>query len=96
MPTHAETDQFKRDVKNLTAEQRKEFNRDLKKFIEDVTRGEFRSGLRVKGVQGADGVFEMSWAGDGRCTFEYGAEIIPGETHIVWRRCGTHDVLDKP
>lgn len=32
----------------------------------------------------------MTWAADGRATFEYGQEIRPGEPHIIWRRIGTH------
>lgn len=53
-------------------------------------------GLRVKRVQGARGVFELTWAPDGRATFEYGREVQPGEPHIVWRRIGTHAVLRQP
>jgi hypothetical protein len=47
----------------------------------------------VKGVQGAPGVFEMSWANGGRATFEYGREIRAGEPHIIWRRVGTHSIF---
>jgi hypothetical protein len=50
----------------------------------------------VKGVQGHPGVFEMTWAPDGRATFVYGAELISGEKHIVWRRIGPHDILKQP
>ena len=38
----------------------------------------------------------MTWAPNGRATFEYGDEITKGEPHVVWRRVGTHDVLDQP
>jgi hypothetical protein len=38
----------------------------------------------------------MTWAADGRATFEYGQEIRPGEPHIIWRRIGTHDVFRQP
>jgi hypothetical protein len=37
-------------------------------------------GLRVKGVQGAEGVFEMTWADDGRATFEHGSAVHVEET----------------
>jgi hypothetical protein len=38
----------------------------------------------------------MTWAADGRATFEYGQEIRPGEPHIIWRRIGTHDIFRQP
>ena len=55
-----------------------------------------RPGLRVKPVQGHVGVFELNWADDGRATFMYRPEIRPGETHIVWRRIGSHEILRRP
>ena len=58
--------------------------------------GRFRRGLRVKAVQGAPGVFEMSWAPDGRATYQHGDERRPGEPHIIWRRIGTHDIFVHP
>jgi hypothetical protein len=39
----------------------------------------FRPGLRVKGVRGAAGIFEMTWADDGRATFEYGDAIVAND-----------------
>lgn len=33
---------------------------------------------------------------DGRATFMYGPEQIPGEPHIIWRRIGGHDIFDHP
>jgi len=41
-------------------------------------------------------VFEMSWAAGGRATFELGREIRAGETHVIWRRIGTHDIFSSP
>ena len=66
-------------------------------FVEDLRQGrQFRNGLRVKGVKGAPGIFEMTWADDGRATFEYGQPVIPGQPHVIWRRVGTHDIFDAP
>jgi hypothetical protein len=63
-------------------------------FVENlVGGGQFREGLRVKGVQGAAGVFELTWAPDGRATFGYG-ESVPREAHVIWRRVGTWESLD--
>jgi hypothetical protein len=47
-------------------------------------------------VQGYPGVWEMTWAADGRATFEYGQEIYPSEHHIIWRRIGTHAIFRQP
>jgi len=38
-------------------------------------------------------MWEITFAPDGRATFAYGEEVIPGTPHIIWRRIGTHDVL---
>jgi hypothetical protein len=56
----------------------------------------FRPGLRVKAVRGARGVYEMTWAPDGRATFSYGDERRPGEAPIIWRRVGGHDIFGQP
>lgn len=53
------------------------------RFI-DALRGTppaFPPSLRVKRVVGASGVWEMTYAPDGRATFAYGIEIVPGEPH---------------
>ncbi len=96
MPTFAQTDRFRRDLANLTAAQKAAFRAAAAKFVADLKSGDFRPGLRVKGVQGAAGVFEMTWADDGRATFMYGSPVVEGETHIVWRRIGTHGILTRP
>lgn len=31
-----------------------------------------------------------------RAAFRYGSEQIPGETHIIWRRVGGHDIFAQP
>ena len=96
MPTFAQTDRFRHDFAKLTAAQRGAFRTAAAKFVADLPSGSFRPGLRVKGVQRADGVFEMTWADDGRATFEYGSAVRAGQTHIVWRRIGTHDIFTRP
>ena len=61
-----------------------------------ATPPEFAPALRVKRLQGSPGVWEVTFAPDGRATFSYGKEIRPGEPHVIWRRVGTHDVLRDP
>ena len=64
--------------------------------MEAGRRSRLRSGLRVKGVKGTPGVYELRWAADGRATFSWGAEVVPGQRHIIWRRCGDHEILKQP
>ena len=55
------------------------------------------TGLRVKRVQGARGVWEMTWsfAGpDGRATFEW--TEIDGKPAVRWRRVGGHAIFSAP
>ncbi|MEU0022604.1 hypothetical protein ABZ173_33690 [Streptomyces rochei] len=96
MPTYEATPRFTADHHRLTPEQRRRFRQAVSAFVDDLRTGRFRAGLRVKGVQCAQGVFELTWDGDGRATWSYGPPIVPGERHIVWRRVGTHDILAGP
>ncbi len=96
MPTYACTESFRRDFAALTPEQKAAFRRAIEHFVEDLPSGRFRKGLRVKGVRGARGIYEMTWAGDGRATFEYGPPVREGEVHVIWRRIGTHGILRNP
>jgi hypothetical protein len=50
----------------------------------------------VKRVQGTREIFEMTWAKDGRATFQFGDELRPGEPHVIWRRIGTRDIFESP
>jgi hypothetical protein len=68
----------------------------MEKFVHDLRHGGFRAGLRVKRVRGRPGVWEMTWASDGRATFSYGRSVYNEEPHIIWRRIGTHDNFDNP
>lgn len=96
MPTFEWQDRFSLDLSKLDPAQREAFTIAVRQFVEDLERGSFRKGLRVKSVQGAAGVWEMTWAGDGRATFSYGDERRPGHRHVVWRRIGTHAVFRAP
>jgi hypothetical protein len=97
MPTYDVEPRFLRDYARLTNEQRVLFAAAYKKMVADLrASGGFRKGLRVKGVQGHSGVYEMTWAPDGRATFTYGTSPHPGDTHIIWRRIGGHEILQNP
>jgi hypothetical protein len=97
VPTYFQVDRFQKDWLLLDEEDKARFRAAAKQFIEDLEGGgHFRKGLRIKGVQGAKGVYELTWAPDGRATWEYGEEVSPGVPHIVWRRIGTHDIFKTP
>ena len=95
MPTFSLTDQFRRDFAGLTAAQKAAFRAAAAKLAVDLPSQSFRPGLRVRGVQGAAGVFEMTCADDGRATFEYGS-VREGETHIIWRRVRSRTIFTRP
>lgn len=98
MPTHDEEPRFLREFFALPQARQRLFRRALRLMVEDMkNRRPFRPGLRVKGVQGHPGVFEMTRdMPDGRATFAYGPERMPGEAHIIWRRIGSHDIFKQP
>jgi hypothetical protein len=96
VPTYEVEPGFYREYAHLTPAQRAAFKRAVREMIEDLrARKTFRPGLRVKGVQGHAGVFEMTWASDGQATFHYGRPRQQNEAHIVWRRIGNHEIFDR-
>ena len=96
MATWEKTDRFLSDYEDLSANQRNAFMSAVRDLVEDLPSRQFGSSLRVKGVQAAPGVFEMSWADDGRATWQYGPEVMKGQPHIIWRRIGRHDIFANP
>lgn len=96
MPTFEVTRPFRRDYARLTLQQKATLFAAVRRFVQDLRSGMFRRGLRVKAIRGAAGIFEMTWAPDGRATFQFGPPVTRGEVHVIWRRCGTHDVRDTP
>jgi hypothetical protein len=95
MPTFETLPRFERDWKNLTRQQQALFRKVITEtFVPDLAAPDrpFRQGLRVKGVAAHPGVFEMTWDNDGRATFSYGEERVPGQPHVIWRRIGTHAI----
>jgi hypothetical protein len=97
-PTYQRSLRFQRDMRKLSGEQRRAFLAARDEFVDGLRQRppEFTPALRVKRVQGAEGIWEMSWAADGRATFRYGAEILAGQPHVVWLRIGKHAILDDP
>ncbi|MFE0776790.1 hypothetical protein [Streptomyces sp. NPDC058861] len=98
MPTFETLPRFTTDLDRLTPAQRHRFRRAvLEAFVPDLRTGRaFHPGLRIKGVRCAPGVYELTWAPDGRATWCYGRARIAGDRHIVWRRIGTHGIFARP
>lgn len=96
MPTWSKTESFQKDYARLSTTDKKKFKAAVAGFVADLKAGGFRKGLRVKGIKGAEGIFEMTWAKDGRATFQYGREIRPKTPHVIWRRCGDHAIFKNP
>lgn len=97
-PTYSVAARAAREYAKLTPQDRALFNRARTAFV-DALRADPSSlphNLRVKRVTGHDGIWELTWAGDGRATFEYGDEQIPGQPHVCWRRIGSHSILSDP
>jgi hypothetical protein len=94
VPTFATTPRFRRDLKALAPERRTRFEKIVcEEFVSDVDANLWRSGLRVKRVQGVPKVWELTWAPDGRATWEFGTLIRDGVRHVIWRRVGTHGIF---
>ncbi|MGK5628576.1 hypothetical protein [Streptomyces sp. URMC 123] len=98
MPTYETLPRFTTDLQHLTPAQRRRFLRVVREaFVPDLRSGrQFRPGLRIKRVRCAPGVYELTWAPDGRATWSYGPEVVRGDHHIVWHRIGTHSILNRP
>ena len=98
MPTHEEEPRFLREFARLTPQQRAAFLATMHEMVEDLRAGRpFRNSLRVKHVQRAPGVYEVTWEWpDGRATFHYGPERHAGDPHVVWRRIGGHEIFTNP
>lgn len=108
MPTYERTDSFKRDYKSLSADERVAFRGAVDDFVADLTAIEngvpgasFRGALRVKPMQANPGIWEMTWAGDGRATFDMTSSTVATVggapmRHVVWRRIGTHAIFGNP
>ena len=96
-PTYELEPGFAREFARLPREHQRAFRQAVVKLIAALKNGDAAPrSLRIKRVQGTRDVWEMSWSGDGRATFRYGAERKPGETHVIWLRVGGHEIFSRP
>jgi hypothetical protein len=106
MPTFEATSRFWSEFDSLSADQQEAFARARQQFIRALKRwevggcegrAEFPAALRVKPVKGRRGIWELTWAGDGRCTWEFGTSLREEPScHILWRRIGSHEIFRDP
>ena len=92
MATFETLPRFEANWLALTVEQQVRFRKAvLEAFELDLALPDrhFRPGLRVRELAGCPGVYEVAWSDDGRATFSYGAERVPGQPHIIWRQIGS-------
>ncbi|MCE5230071.1 hypothetical protein LLG95_10800 [bacterium] len=95
MPTYYASKLFKRNFEKLTPGQKLLFMKAVASLVKSLEQGRFDKMLRVKRFQGEEGVWEMTWAPNGRALFRYGKEINPGDPHVIWLNVGGHDIFDK-
>ncbi|MFD9605540.1 hypothetical protein ACFVRD_45220 [Streptomyces sp. NPDC057908] len=91
MPTYEALPRFTTDLNRLTPEQRHRFRQTVTAFVEDLrTGGRFRAGLRVKRVQRASGIYELTWSMGtgpaGRATWSYGPEQKTSAASVLTAR----------
>lgn len=100
---YGQTERFKGDVRRLSVDEKKLFLDIVRtRFVPAAERiatggGRWPAGLRVKAVQGAPGIWEMTWSfsgPDGRATFEW--REFDGARGILWRRVGGHEIFAEP
>lgn len=94
---------FEADYRRLSANERTLFRAALRTFALGCERyatdptTAWPASLRVKAVQSAPGIWEMTWSfsgPDGRATFEW--VQIDGALGVRWRRIGGHAIFRRP
>jgi hypothetical protein len=102
------THSFAADYKKLSDRERRLFREAVRRFNQACdaarVRGErprWPKALRVKSVEGAPGIWEMTWSfsgPDGRATWEWATAEVEGEVVPVvrWRRIGGHSIFKNP
>ena len=96
-------DSFKADYKRLSQSEQALFKKALPRFVAACDRyaddpsTAWPAALRVKDVENAPGIFEMTWSfsgPDGRATFEW--VQLDGRLAVRWRRIGGHSIFTRP
>lgn len=96
------SEKFQSDYRRLDEGRKALFKSALVEFKEGAAAAaagspDWHPRLRVKRVQGSDGIWEMTWnfaRPDGRATFQW--TTVDDEPAIRWRRIGDHDIFGSP
>jgi hypothetical protein len=105
MPTYEAGDQFRHEFEGLKPHEKSAFQTTRREFTQVLRDWEaagcvgiprFPTKLGVTAMVNRYGIFELAWADDGRCTWEYGTPRRPGKCHVVWRRIGGHRIYSSP
>ena len=78
------TNRFKREFKKLSNSDKNSFEKQINTFM-DNPNPPYHPSLRIKKIQGTNGIFEMTITMGVRLTFEF------GEDKIILRNIGEHD-----
>jgi hypothetical protein len=102
------THSFEADYKKLSDREKRLFRETVHKFnkacdaaLDRGGRPRWPKALRVKDVEGAPGIWEMTWSfsgPDGRASWEWTTLEVEGESVPVvrWRRIGGHSIFGDP
>ena len=91
------------DYQRLSATERRLFDAAIPTFNDACDRyaadpaARWAASLRIKQVEGARGVWELTWSfrgPAGRATFEW--TDVDGELALRWRRIGGHTIFKEP
>ena len=96
-------DAFRADYRRLPPADQATFKKALREFVAACDRYALEpsevwpASLRVKDVERAPGIWEMTWSfsgPDGRATFEW--IQVAGQLAVRWRRIGGHAIFKNP
>jgi len=102
------TESFKADNRTLDPADQQRFREAVRlfstacdRFVADQDPSVWPGSLRIKPVQGAAGVWEMTWSfsgPDGRATWQWTTVVDETGKHpaILWRRIGDHRSFKRP
>jgi len=98
MPTFERGPRLDREFRRLSPELQQAFVAALRLFIDALrfATSDVPAATSGQARAGRDRRVEMTFAADGRATFEYGSERTPGDPHVIWRRIGGHEILREP
>ncbi|HEY7832048.1 MAG TPA: hypothetical protein VIG30_00670 [Ktedonobacterales bacterium] len=94
MPTYDWETLFINEFKRLSVPDQALFLSAMRQMVRDVkAKRPFHPKLRVKSVTDHPGLFELSWAPNGRAPFVYEPEQKAREAHVIWQRIGGHEIF---